>query len=570
MSAPESISVLRKMTAQCKNLLPELLSPPRVLVILIVGLSQSLAFSHSVHARPDEADSVYSEWTRHYAGPDSFSNLAGLAVDDLGCVYLTVDSPMESAVIKYNSNGVALWIVRYQSSDIRAGSIRVDNLGNVYMAGTANAELSADYITIKYNSSGKEEWAARYNGPDSLSDFASDLAIDSFGDIVVTGSSRSLSAFADYATVKYNSLGVQRWASRYNGRGPNSRDEASRITIDNLGNIYITGLSDGADGSYDWATIKYNTSGIEQWVSRYIGRGLNDDTVPSDLGLDDLGNTYVTGWVGAGGSTKYATVKYNAQGIEQWVSYFGESGNTSDPRGGLALDKSGNLYVTGLSEVYDRFGDYLTVKYNSTDGVEQWNMRYNGLGNVGDVATSIAVDNSEYIYVTGYSFANFNADFTTLKYDSDGKQVWLTSYNGPQNSQDFPDLVTVDKSGNIYIAGRSEFNGRMIVTLIKYKQSRTVGIRDAKNMLNKFSLSQNYPNPFNPSTTIQYSIGKPGHVTLKVFNLQGQEIITLVDAKKQAGEHFVEWNPTDLPSGVYLYRLQSKDLTETKKLILLR
>ncbi len=540
-------------------------------------VESNLATVHLKYARQDNADSVYIEWIRHYAGPDSFSVLTGLVVDNLGNVYMTGFSPRESAIIKYNSNGVALWVVRYHSSEIRAGSICVDNFGNVYMAGTANAELSSDYITIKYNSSGKEEWTARYNGPDSLGDFATGIAIDSAGNIYLTGVSGSLGTYTDYATVKYNSLGVQQWVARYNGPGVVlSRDLASYIAIDDLGNIYVTGLSYGADGSSDRATIKYNTNGVEEWVGRYVGRRISDDTSPSDLAVDNLGNVYVTGLIGAGGSTEYATVKYNAQGIEKWVSYFGKIGNTSDPRGGLVLDKSGNLYVTGLSEVYDRFGDYLTVKYNTTDGVEQWNTRYNGLGNVSDVATSIAADNSGYIYVTGYSFvysqttANFNADFTTLKYDSDGKQMWITSHNGPQNSQDFPDLVTVDKRGNVYIAGRSEFNGRMIVTLIKYKQSRTVGIRDKENILTKFSLSQNYPNPFNPSTTIQYSIAMSGHVTIKIFNLQGQEITTLVNEKKQAGEHEVHWNPVDLPSGVYLYHLQTEYFVETKKLVLLR
>jgi hypothetical protein len=94
------------------------------------------------------------------------------------------------------------------------------------------------------------------------------------------------------------------------------------------------------------------------------------------------------------------------------------------------------------------------------------------------------------------------------------------------------------------------------------------------NKIQGFVLSQNYPNPFNPSTTIRYSIPIAGNVTLKVFDILGKEIATLVNEEKPAGEYEVEFSATgggrNLPSGIYFYQLQSGSYVETKKMILLR
>ena len=84
----------------------------------------------------------------------------------------------------------------------------------------------------------------------------------------------------------------------------------------------------------------------------------------------------------------------------------------------------------------------------------------------------------------------------------------------------------------------------------------------------KFTLSQNYPNPFNPSTTIEYKLNKSAKVCLKIFNLSGQEVEILVNGIENAGSHKISWHPTNLSSGVYFYRLQAGEFSETKKLLL--
>jgi hypothetical protein len=84
-----------------------------------------------------------------------------------------------------------------------------------------------------------------------------------------------------------------------------------------------------------------------------------------------------------------------------------------------------------------------------------------------------------------------------------------------------------------------------------------------------FVLYQNYPNPFNPATTIQYVLPARTHVNIKIFNILGQEVASLVNTELEAGIHEVIWNAASLPSGVYYYRLRINEIIETKKMILL-
>ena len=91
----------------------------------------------------------------------------------------------------------------------------------------------------------------------------------------------------------------------------------------------------------------------------------------------------------------------------------------------------------------------------------------------------------------------------------------------------------------------------------------------------KFRLQQNYPNPFNPVTTIQYELPKATQVTLEIYNMLGQRVRTLIQAKQAQGIHRVKWDGTNdsgqaMPSGVYIYRLKSKDFTTSRRMLLVR
>src|SRR5439155_29457 len=269
---------------------------------------------------------------------------------------------------------------------------------------------------------------------------------------VVRESDRQLTPHMDNATQVLSAPagGVQeQWVARYNGPG-NGVDRPAAIPIDTSGNVYVTGTRLGSDTGNDYTTIKYDSAGQEVWVARYNGPA-NDDDQAYAIALDASGNVYVTGEsLGLDTGYDYATVKYNAAGQEQWVArYDGPSMERSfDGATAIAVDKSGNAYVTGNSGSDLNGQEYATIKYNSA-GQPQWVARYNGPANRDDLANGIYVDASNNVYVTGGSFGPDDFDYATIKYNPDGEEVWVARYEGPWD--DFAEAISTDRSGNVYV-----------------------------------------------------------------------------------------------------------------------
>src|SRR6478672_11532199 len=168
------------------------------------------------------------------------------------------------------------WVVRYdgaQHSADSANDLAIDASGNVYVTGGSSVSGGPpDYVTIKYNSAGEQQWLADFSGENNTANFANAIALDASGNVFVTGRSIGSDASYDCATVKYNPSGQEAWVARYNGPG-NGYDEGRAIAVDGSGNVYVTGPSAGSGGDFDYATIKYDSSGSVQWIARYNGPG---------------------------------------------------------------------------------------------------------------------------------------------------------------------------------------------------------------------------------------------------------------------------------------------------------
>ena len=91
-----------------------------------------------------------------------------------------------------------------------------------------------------------------------------------------------------------------------------------------------------------------------------------------------------------------------------------------------------------------------------------------------------------------------------------------------------------------------------------------------QNIPDNYSLKQNFPNPFNPSTTIRYSVPKAGFITIKVYNILGELVSTLINEYRQAGDYEIKFNGSNLSSGIYFYRMQAGNFVEVKKLVLVK
>ncbi|UCG91818.1 MAG: SBBP repeat-containing protein [candidate division WOR-3 bacterium] len=542
-------------------------------------------------------------WVTRYNGPGNADDIAyALTIDDAGNVYVTGWSWGSTggyayATIKYDSSGTEQWVARYSGPAAEgnnwdyAYALTVDNAGNVYVTGWSEGPGSGDdYATVKYDSLGTEQWVARYNGPVNGDDGAYALAIDDAGNVYVTGQSRGSGTTWDFATVKYDSSGTEQWVARYDGP-TSSWDQAYAIAVDDAGNVYVTGWSEGSGTGYDYATVKYDSLGVEQWVARYDGSASGVDWACA-LTVDGAVNVYVTGWSwGSGSGDDYATVMYDSLGDEQWSTRYYGLGNDMDRARAIAVDNAGNVYVTGESWGAGTEYDYATVRYIFT-GAERWVARYDGPDSGWDYAHALAVDDVGNVYVTGESWgAGTGLDYATVQYDSSGVEQWVARYDGPDNDDDVAYALAIDNGGNVYVTGRSDGigTGKDYAT-IKYS---SVGIEEDAGFVihdTRYHL-RIYPNPFRHNTTIRYTIQDAGYtieeITLSIYDATGRLVKDLRPTPYSLRPTQISWDGTDqanrqLPNGVYFLRFavspvgttgsggEAGDYKETKKLLLIR
>ena len=196
-----------------------------------------------------------------------------------------------------------------------------------------------------------------------------------------------------------------------------THDYANGVVTDSSGNVYVTGGTKGgldgntSAGNTDLFMLKYNSSGTKQWTKQLGSSGLDSANA---IAIDSSGNLYVTGmtfggldWNTNAGSNDFFVVKYNSSGTKQWTEQLGSA--SSDISNGVATDSSGNVYLAGVTyggldgNSNQDNSDLFVVKYNSS-GTKQWTKQY-GTGQY-DEARGVATDSSGNVYVVGGTKGN--------------------------------------------------------------------------------------------------------------------------------------------------------------------
>ncbi len=310
------------------------------------------------------------QWANMYAGAGNVSDIPeDLKLDKQNNIYVSGVSGSQALLIKYSPAGDSIRVRLFNTTGYFSDglSLGFDLLNNVYVGGFTifNQTNRRYFMVLKYDSSGNFRWEGTYTGTGFESPHM--LAVDRFGNSYLTGEG-SDGTTNGCLTVKFDSSGVRQWQKAYH-RGPGG-EYGFANAIDNSGNLFVTGGSSLASSNFDYRTIKYNPNGDTLWVRIYAGSG-NDDDEAHSIVLDDSANVYITGSsIGSGTNYDFATIKYNTNGSQQWVMRYDYVG-LEDGASAIALDYQNNVIVTGRSNRGGQNYDCTTIKYVQFTGIRQ-------------------------------------------------------------------------------------------------------------------------------------------------------------------------------------------------------
>ncbi len=514
----------------------------------------------------------------------------------------------------------------------------IDNSGNPICARLVNYQQTYSSIVYgdikleKRNSSGSLIWENTIFGKADISEIVVDsdnnvVCIGTFRDSVLIGSTTLYQTEVNQNSFifKTDDSGNFLWVLDGTSFAP-QHSVISALDLKASNNILVGATNYNVNANI----YEFNTNG--SLVSTILQ---TDVETISDINVDISGNVWATGFA-FNGPTSFNgldtiapfsyneyVVKYNSAGTAQWV-IFVEDVTVQDFN--IETDAAGNAYLSGNLFFGTNFGnlvangpqwvyDFFVTKI-SPDGNFLWLQEIPPGNSMGDATIGnsnfLFCSNDGNTYLTGLFRGTINfgngvtlspvaayTDLFVLSYSPDGVVQWAKAAGG--NTYDKGSGIAGDGNGNLYISGAVSENSvfdtisisgaYMNLFLAKLAFDSPVNVEDqltsSQSVADEYLLMQNYPNPFNPSTKIRFTIPSVGtqravSVQLKVYDVLGNEVATLVDEDKPAGTYEVEFNSHSgegqnlpagrqgLTSGLYFYTLKVDDFSHTKKMILIK
>lgn len=365
-----------------------------------------------------------------------------------------------------------------------------------------------------------------------------------------------------------------------------SDDRAFSIDLQNDDKIIIAGFVN--INNWDFAVLRFNSNGLLDNTFGNNGIVINDFDGDIDVAFSiktqSDSKIIACGWTFSNASWNFAMIRYNSDGsLDQ---NFGNKGivitdvdNVYNTSHSIAIQEDGKYVVTGYRYFRERLDtDILLVRYNSDGSIDQ-SFGVNGfvtkdINRNEDFAWDVIIQSDERILVTGYTKSDSSKNVVTLRFNNNGQidstfgdsGVIITSIFGFDEEGRH---LALQNDGKILVTGYS-FNGvdQDLFILRINPDGNILPVPQVDSTLT--NLSQNYPNPFTTKTLIPFSLHETSYVTLKVYNALGEEVSSLIDEVKVAGNYTVLFEKSNLSSGIYLYQLITKNYSQAKKMLIIK
>ncbi len=456
-------------------------------------------------------------------------------------------------LIKTDSEGIVQWQQQYDygfGEDDRGHAVWQTSDGGYILAGQTwlmhGAFGNYDIYIVKTDMNGNVQWKKVFYRENEGADVA--LAVQQLedGGYIIGGFTQS-SNWASYI-IRTDSLGNAIWSNIYPGAW---QSECYDIQATPDGGFIYTGTESSFTTDTDVLLGKLDGNGNLLW--KKIFGSVDADQGESIQQLSDGGFTIAGMSASGGNGYNMYVLRTNSNGDLLWSTTIGGSGD--DRAFSVTTEQDGSHLVTGWTWSYGQgLGDvYLVKLQDSVIPVE---------------LTSFSADVTGEDVILKWSTATElnNSGFEIQR--RSGTEEWL-GIGFIQGSATTQQTHTYSYIDHFLTAGNYSYRLKQIDYDGSFIYSDDIEV-EVNNIPARFSLEQNYPNPFNPATTISFSIPSSVYTSLKVYDILGNEVASLINEEKHAGNYQLIFNATELSSGTYFYKLQAGSFVETKKMALIK
>lgn len=428
-------------------------------VLVTAALAAALALGFISTARA----ATGTEWQRVFGSANTIDEMTGLASAPNGGVYVVglTGSPNEDALaIRYAATGRRVWARTYNDpadmiDDFSAAT--TDKRGDLVAVGVGNgSNTTSNILVAKYAPGGKRLWVRLFDDPSTAAEYASYVRTDAFGNVFVAGG--NFGSGSETILVKYSRAGVRKWVRHYSGGGMGS--SVGGMGLDGAGNVYLAGTHEDATGAADMLTLKYNPAGRRLWARTWNSAD-NLYDVAQAMAVARDGSSYAAGYTSTSTTGRATVLKYGRNGGLKWARAYAPPGGASYE--GIALLHGGDIALGG---VVDTNGSDGLIARLSPRGATRWVRAFNGPANSSDDLERLTVSPAGAIYLAGSTYSPTTSyDIVTVKYTGTGTFVWDKVYDAA-GASDQQNASAVTFNAGVYVAGfQAGTNGSDGVTL---------------------------------------------------------------------------------------------------------